>query len=151
MEEVTGKAISQGAKISHQLTTQGIESPVKRTELSNDEKIKRVTYHMSKVLETLDMDLDDESIKDTPLRVAKMYVLELFKGLNPENFPATTTFALKEQSEVYQKNIPFTSMCEHHLMPFHGVAHITYTCKDRVLGLSKLNRIVDYFAKRPQV
>lgn len=106
---------------------------------------------MTKILETLGMDLEDESIKDTPMRVAKMYVNEIFSGLNPENFPSITTFAMKEQSEVTQRNIPFTSMCEHHLMPFHGVADITYTCKDRVLGLSKLNRIVDYFAKWPQV
>ena len=104
---------------------------------------------MRAILETLDLDLEDDSIKDTPLRVAKMYVEELFKGLNIEEFPNTTSFSIKEQSEVQQKNIPFTSMCEHHLMPFHGVAHITYQSMNNVIGLSKLNRIVDYFAKRP--
>lgn len=81
---------------------------------------------MRNILETLDLDLDDESIKDTPNRVAKMYVNELFRGLKRENFPKITTFPLKESCEVTQRDIPFTSMCEHHLMPFYGVAHITY-------------------------
>lgn len=85
------------------------------------------------------------------MRVAKMYVNELFKGLNTEAFPNVTSFPLKEPCEVTQSNIPFTSMCEHHLMPFFGVAHITYLSKDKVIGLSKLNRIVDYYSKRPQV
>lgn len=119
--------------------------------ISKEQKIEHITQHMRGILSTLELDLQDESIRDTPRRVAKMYVNELFNGLNTEAFPSITSFALKDPTEVTQKDIPFTSMCEHHLMPFFGVAHITYFSQDRVIGLSKLNRIVEYYSKRPQV
>lgn len=119
--------------------------------MSKDQKIEKISHHMREILQTLDLDLEDESIRDTPRRVAKMYVNELFNGLNSEAFPSITTFPLKDPTEVTQKDIPFTSMCEHHLMPFFGVAHITYYSEERVIGLSKLNRIVEFYAKRPQV
>ena len=117
--------------------------------MSKDQKIEKITRNVREILQALDLDLEDESIKDTPRRVAKMYVNELFDGLNTEAFPSITTFTLKDPTEVTQRDIPFTSMCEHHLMPFFGVANITYFSKDRVIGLSKLNRIVDYYARRP--
>lgn len=94
--------------------------------MSKDQKIEKITRNVREILQTLDLDLEDESIKDTPRRVAKMYVNELFDGLNTEAFPSITTFTLKDPTEVTQKEIPFTSMCEHHLMPFFGAAHITY-------------------------
>jgi len=127
-----------------------VETPTKEEHtLSNKEKIEIITQNVRNILETLDLDLNDESLRDTPHRVAKMYVNELFKGLNSDEFPKITTFPLKESSEVTQRDIPFTSMCEHHLMPFFGFAHISYKSNDRVIGLSKLNRIVEFYSKRP--
>eukprot|EP00347_Sterkiella_histriomuscorum_P017962 403347314 len=140
------------SNISDILQAQQLETPMRETSImSREQKVQKIASHMAEILETLDLDLNDESIRDTPMRVAKMYVNELFNGMNTEAFPSITTFALKDPTEVTQNNIPFTSTCEHHLMPFFGVAHITYYSKDRVIGLSKLNRIVEFYAKRPQV
>ncbi len=102
-------------------------------------------------METLDLDIEDPGIQDTPLRVAKLYVDELCSGLDPKEFPKCTTFPLGESSIVFQKNIPFSSMCMHHFLPFTGHVHVGYKSTDRILGLSKLNRIVNYFSRRPQV
>ena len=102
-------------------------------------------------METMGIDLNDASVQKTPHRVAKMYVTELCAGLIPENFPACTTFPVASNSVVFQRDIPFTSMCEHHFLLFTGVAHIGYYSNGKVIGLSKLNRIVEYFGRRPQI
>ena len=97
------------------------------------------------------IDLKDPSVEKTPHRVAKMYVKELCSGLSADNFPACTTFPVTQNSVVFQRDIPFTSMCEHHFLLFSGVAHVGYFSNGKVIGLSKLNRIVEYFARRPQI
>jgi GTP cyclohydrolase I len=108
---------------------------------------------MEKILHTLGLDLNDESIRDTPMRVAKMYVQETFRGLDPANKPGTTLFTNTYQYNqmLVEKNITLYSTCEHHLVPIIGKAHVAYFSSGKVIGLSKLNRIVDYYAKRPQV
>jgi len=104
-------------------------------------------------MHTLGLDLTDDSLKGTPKRVAKMYVNELFSGLSPENKPSASTFENKYQygEMLVEKNITLYSQCEHHFLPIVGKAHVAYISQGRVIGLSKMNRIVDYFAKRPQV
>jgi len=99
------------------------------------------------------MDMTDDSLKGTPKRVAKAYVKELFGGLNPKNLPTSSTFDNKYQygEMLVEKNITVFSTCEHHLLPIYGKAHVAYFAKDRVVGLSKMNRIVDYYSRRPQV
>ncbi len=122
-------------------------------ELSDPEKIQIIRHHVQEILHTLGLDLSDESLKDTPLRVAKMYVTETFKGLNPSNRPESTLFTNQYQygQMLVEKNITLYSTCEHHLVPIIGKAHVAYYSSGKVIGLSKLNRIVDYFARRPQV
>ncbi|MBS9767905.1 MAG: GTP cyclohydrolase I FolE [Flavobacteriaceae bacterium] len=122
-------------------------------QLSDEEKIERIAENMKDILVTLGMDLTDDSLKGTPLRVAKAYVNELFGGLNPANMPKLSTFKNNYQygEMLVEKNIVVYSTCEHHLLPIVGRAHVAYISKGRVIGLSKMNRIVDYFAKRPQV
>ena len=102
---------------------------------------------------TLGLDLTDDSLKNTPARVAKMYVNEVFSGLNPKNKPAITLFENKYDYNqmLVEKNISLFSYCEHHFVPIIGKAHVAYISSGKVIGLSKLNRIVQYFAKRPQV
>lgn len=122
-------------------------------EKSDDEKIKNIQYHFSKIMEELGLDLTDDSLSGTPYRVAKMYVKELFYGLNPENRPRVSTFENKYEFQkiLVEQNITIDSACEHHFLPIVGTAHIGYIPKDRVVGLSKINRLVDYYAHRPQV
>lgn len=122
-------------------------------ELSDDQKIERITSSVRDILDTLGMDLEDDSLRGTPKRVAKAFVKELFAGLNPENKPSSSTFENKYQygEMLVEKNITLYSTCEHHLLPIVGKAHVAYVSNGRVVGLSKMNRIVDYFAKRPQV
>ncbi|MGB0177420.1 MAG: GTP cyclohydrolase I FolE [Owenweeksia sp.] len=120
---------------------------------SDDEKIEIIRGHFEKILNTIGMDLTDDSLKGTPLRVAKMFVKEIFGGLNPERKPSTSTFENKYQygEMLVEKNIVVYSTCEHHLLPIVGRAHVAYISNGTVIGLSKMNRIVDYYAKRPQV
>ncbi|RUA06590.1 MAG: GTP cyclohydrolase I FolE [Flavobacteriia bacterium] len=122
-------------------------------ELSDEEKIKSIEKNVAGILHTLGMDLTDDSLKGTPLRVAKMYVKEIFSGLHPQTRPKLSTFDnnYKYGEMLVEKNITLYSTCEHHLLPIVGKAHVAYISKGRVIGLSKMNRIVDYFAKRPQV
>jgi len=122
-------------------------------ELSPDEKIVIIQEHVKSILETLGMDLNDDSLRGTPLRVAKMYVNEIFGGLNPQKEPKASTFknSYKYGEMLVEKNITLYSTCEHHLLPIVGKAHVAYVSKGTVVGLSKMNRIVDYYAKRPQV
>lgn len=122
-------------------------------QLSDEEKIKSIQKNVAKILHTLGMDMTDDSLKGTPLRVAKMYVKEIFDGLHPETKPKLSTFDnnYKYAEMLVEKNITVYSTCEHHLLPIVGRAHVAYISKGKVIGLSKMNRIVDYFAKRPQV
>lgn len=133
----------------------GTETPMHENAfaLSDEEKVSRISAHFSEIMNLLGLDLSDDSLRGTPRRVAKMYVNEIFRGLNPANKPALTTFDNKYQYRrlVIERNIPLQSTCEHHFQPIFGVAHIAYIPNGRVIGLSKLNRIVDYFARRPQV
>lgn len=121
--------------------------------LSDDEKIERIKKDVESILNTLGMDLTDDSLKGTPNRVAKMFVKEMFGGLNPSKKPSSSTFdnKYKYNEMLVEKNIVVYSTCEHHLLPIVGRAHIAYISNGTVVGLSKMNRIVDYFAKRPQV
>ena len=120
---------------------------------SNDEKIIIIQEHVSTILETLGMDITDDSLKGTPLRVAKMFVNEIFGGLHPNKKPKASTFdnSYKYGEMLVEKNITLYSTCEHHLLPIIGKAHVAYVSNGTVVGLSKMNRIVDYYAKRPQV
>jgi GTP cyclohydrolase I len=120
---------------------------------TDEEKIAIIEPHFRAIMETLGMDLNDDSLRGTPLRVAKMYVKELFQGLNPANMPSMTLFENKFQYNemLVEKNINFYTNCEHHFVPFFGKAHVAYISSGKVIGLSKLNRLVEYFSKRPQV
>lgn len=121
--------------------------------LTDDEKIEKIKKDVENILQTLGMDLTDDSIKGTPNRVAKMFVKEIFGGLNPAKQPKASTFDnnYKYGEMLVEKNITVYSTCEHHLLPIIGRAHVAYISSGRVIGLSKMNRIVEYYAKRPQV
>jgi GTP cyclohydrolase IA len=123
------------------------------TELSDADKINAITFHFGKIMETLGLDLEDDSLKGTPARVAKMYVREIFSGLDPKAFPAISLFKNTYQYKemLVERDIQVYSYCEHHFVPFIGKAHVAYFPFEKVIGLSKLNRIVKYFATRPQV
>ncbi len=122
-------------------------------ELSDADKIERISRSVRDIMLTLGLDLDDDSLKGTPDRVAKMYVKEVFGGLHPDRRPKSSTFENKYKygEMLVEKNITVYSTCEHHLLPIVGRAHIAYISNGTVVGLSKMNRIVDYYAKRPQV
>ncbi|HEX8562840.1 MAG TPA: GTP cyclohydrolase I FolE [Flavobacterium sp.] len=122
-------------------------------DLPDDQKIELIRKDVENILLTLGMDLTDDSIKGTPNRVAKMFVKEIFGGLNPSRKPKASTFAnhYKYGEMLVEKNITLYSTCEHHLLPIIGRAHVAYISNGAVIGLSKMNRIVDFFAKRPQV
>lgn len=132
-----------------------LETPMKPDahKINNDEKKSIIAFHFREIMETLGLDLTDDSLKGTPERVAKMYIDEIFSGLNPENKPKITLFENKYRYNemLVEKNISFYSNCEHHFVPIVGKAHVAYISNGKVIGLSKLNRIVQYFAKRPQV
>ncbi|GGG55803.1 GTP cyclohydrolase I FolE [Bizionia arctica] len=121
--------------------------------LSGEEKIEIIKKDVKHIMETLGLDLTDDSLKGTPNRVAKMFVKELFSGLDPNQKPSASTFDNKYQygEMLVEKNITLYSTCEHHLLPIVGKAHVAYISNGTVVGLSKMNRIVDYYAKRPQV
>lgn len=121
--------------------------------LNDEEKIERISQNVRDIMLTLGLDLDDDSLKGTPDRVAKMYVREVFGGLHPDRRPKSSTFHNKYKygEMLVEKNITVYSTCEHHLLPIVGKAHIAYISNGSVVGLSKMNRIVDYYAKRPQV
>ncbi len=132
-----------------------VDTPMREDafEMSDDEKIAQIEYHFRQIMETLGLDLTDDSLKGTPKRVAKMYVKEIFSGLDPKNMPSVALFDNKYQYNemLVEKNISFYSNCEHHFVPIFGKAHVAYIANGQVIGLSKLNRIVQHFAKRPQV
>lgn len=133
----------------------GIETPLRQDafDLTDEEKKAKIEHHFREIMHTLGLDLTDDSLRGTPKRVAKMYVEEIFSGLNPANRPEIALFDNKYQYNgmLVEKNISFYSNCEHHFVPIMGKAHVAYISSGKVIGLSKLNRIVQYFAKRPQV
>lgn len=121
--------------------------------LGDEEKIKIISKHFREIMHTLGLDLKDDSLRGTPMRVAKMFVKEVFSGLNPDNKPAISLFDNKYRygQMLVEKNITLFSHCEHHFVPIVGKAHVAYVASGKVIGLSKLNRIVQYYAQRPQV
>lgn len=143
-----------GCKVHELLLEQNLETPFDPEDsLATEEKIIRIRHAFENILGALDMDLGDDSIQDTPKRVAKMYAEEIFYGLDYKNFPKCSTFQNKYKADemVCVRNILVRSVCEHHLVPFVGVAHIAYIPSKGIIGLSKFNRIVDFFCRRPQV
>ncbi|HJV19036.1 MAG TPA: GTP cyclohydrolase I FolE [Sediminibacterium sp.] len=122
-------------------------------EKTDAEKMKIIQEHFKSIMETMGLDLSDDSLKGTPRRVAKMFIQEIFSGLNPANKPSVALFdnKYKYNEMLVEKNISFYSNCEHHFVPIIGKAHVAYISSGKVIGLSKLNRLVEYFAKRPQV
>jgi len=133
----------------------GLETPMKADafKLSDTEKKQRIALLFEEIMDVMGLDLTDDSLKGTPDRVAKMYIDEIFSGLNPANKPKIALFDNKYQYNqmLVEKNITFYSNCEHHFVPIIGKAHVAYISSGKVIGLSKLNRIVQYYAKRPQV
>lgn len=121
--------------------------------LTDDEKIKEITFHFDKIMRLLGLNLSDDSLKDTPKRVAKMYVKELFAGLNPQNKPQISLFenSYGYKKMLVEKNITLYSNCEHHFVPIIGKVHVAYIPDSHVIGLSKINRLVQYYARQPQV
>lgn len=138
---------------NHLLTS--IQTPLRKDafEKTDAEKIENIQYHFKKIMEELGLDLTDDSLSGTPYRFAKMYVKELFYGLNPANKPRLSTFENKYSYKkmLVEQHITINSACEHHFLPITGYAHVGYIPKDKVVGLSKINRLVDYYARRPQV
>ena len=132
-----------------------IETPLRvdAFEKSDEEKIKNIQHHFKMIMREMGLDLTDDSLSGTPYRVAKMYVKELFYGLNPANKPKLSTFENKYgyKKMLVEENITIDSACEHHFLPIVGHAHVAYIPKDKVIGLSKINRLVNYYARRPQV
>ncbi len=122
-------------------------------EIDDEEKITRIEKHFREIMTILGLDLTDDSLNGTPRRVAKMYVKEVFSGLNPKNRPHARLFENKYNYDqmLVEKDITFYSHCEHHFVPIYGKAHVAYFSSGKVIGLSKINRIVQYFSKRPQV
>jgi GTP cyclohydrolase I len=133
----------------------GLKTPLKKDafKLSDTEKKERIAILFEEIMDVMGLDLTDDSLKGTPQRVAKMYIDEIFSGLNPKNKPKVALFDNKYQYNqmLVEKNITLYSNCEHHFVPIIGKAHVAYISSGKVIGLSKLNRIVQYYAKRPQV
>ena len=131
------------------------ETPLRKDafDLDDDSKVEKTEGHFKEIMQVLGLDLNDDSLKGTPRRVAKMYVKEVFSGLNPKNHPTARLFENKYNYDqmLVEKEITFYSHCEHHFVPIYGKAHVGYFSEGKVIGLSKINRIVQYYSKRPQV
>jgi len=142
-----------GYEVREYLIKKGVETPLVFVNLSRDEKVELISDNMKTIIEVLGLDTTDDSISGTADRVAKMYVDELCSGLNYSNFPTCTIFDNKMgyNQMVLQKDITFHSMCEHHFVNFHGLVQVAYIPNGNIVGVSKLNRIVNFFARRPQV
>jgi GTP cyclohydrolase I len=153
MSTVIDKELIELLGDNHQMTS--AETPLRKDafDKSDDEKMRVIENHFYSIMEELGLDMTDDSLKGTPHRVAKMFVQEIFSGLHPDNKPKVSVF---DNSYHYDKmlveaGISFNSTCEHHFLPIIGKAHIGYVSSGKVIGLSKLNRIVDYYSRRPQV
>lgn len=143
-----------GKQVNRYLIEKGVETPtIKNTTKSESLKVKQISKKFREIMKILNLDLEDDSLMDTPNRVAKMYVNETLWGLDYDNFPKIMTVDNKFQYDemIIEKNIKSMSMCEHHFVTIDGVCHIGYIPKSKVLGLSKLNRVVEFFSRRPQV
>ena len=142
-----------GQKVHEHLISVGVETPVVDNGLSRAEKIEKIEGHFDHIVTTLGLDLQDDSLMETPKRVAKMYVNEIFWGLDYDAFPKATVVENKMNYNemVVERNISVQSNCEHHFVVIDGLATVAYVPKEKVLGLSKINRIVEYFSKRPQI
>ena len=144
--EKKGPPVNGQAKIGVPVVTTAVE-------LSDHTKIDLLTEKFEEILQILGLDPEDDSLRETPRRIARMYINEIFKGLDPGNKPKLTLFENKYayHSPLLEMNIPFISFCEHHFVPITGIANLVYIPKNKVIGLSKLHRLVDYHARRPQV
>jgi GTP cyclohydrolase IA len=144
-----------GQRVHEHLVACGVETPLNKELLhvENKDKIEKVEYHFTEIWKAMGLDLNDDSLAETPKRMAKMWVLETMWGLLPENFPKCTTVDNKMHYDemVVERNINVQSQCEHHGVVIDGLATVGYIPKQKVLGLSKINRIVEYFSKRPQI
>ena len=142
-----------GQKVHEYLVSVGVETPVIDNGLSRKEKIQKIEDNFDEIVTTLGLDSKDDSIKDTPKRVAKMYVNEIFWGLDYASFPKITVVENKMQYNemIVEKGISVQSFCEHHFVNIDGLATVAYIPKNKVLGISKMNRIVEYFSRRPQI
>jgi GTP cyclohydrolase I len=144
-----------GREIREYLISQKVETPIisGKVDASNNEKIAVIEQHFTGIYDVLGMDLANDSLSETPSRIAKMFVLESFYGLKEENFPKCTTVANEMEYDelVVEKHVKVVSQCEHHNQTFNGTATVGYIPKNRVLGLSKIPRIVEYFCRRPQI
>ncbi|MCL2916364.1 GTP cyclohydrolase I FolE [Shewanella corallii] len=147
-------ALSEAAsQVQAALLERGLETPMTPNTLSSDERKVKIEEHMRAIMELMSLDLSDDSLMETPKRVAKMYVDEIFSGLDYSNFPKITVIDNKMQFDemVRVQDISVTSTCEHHLVTIDGVATVAYLPRTKIIGLSKINRIVRFFAQRPQV
>lgn len=141
----------------HPIDTKTIEQVkpalFRNDELTDEGKIQKIQYHFTRILQTLGLDIDSDGLRDTPQRVARMYVNELCSGLSPDNLPEITLFdnTQRYKEMLIEKNITLYSLCEHHFLPMFGTVHVAYFPGDKIIGLSKLNRLVKFFASKPQV
>ncbi len=144
-------AFSESDQVFHPNSSTPLRSDA--FELSAEEKMDQIEEHFRAIMDVMGLDLEDDSLADTPRRVAKMFVKEIFTGLDPANKPNVSLFENKYQYRqmLLERDIKVHSFCEHHFLPIYGVAHVAYLPNRHVIGLSKLNRIVDYYARRPQV
>ena len=142
-----------GRRVHEYLVSVGVETPTKESTLDRKEKIDIIESKFTDIMRVLGLDLDDDSLIETPKRVAKMYVNEIFWGLDYEAFPKCTTVdnKMNYNEMVVERNVNVQSNCEHHFVVIDGLATVAYVPKQKVLGLSKINRIVEYFSKRPQI
>lgn len=142
-----------GRKVHEHLVKCGVETPTIDTGIDRKDKIDVIEKHFTEIMKTLGLDLSDDSLVETPKRVAKMYVNEIFWGLDYEAFPKCTTVdnKMKYDEMVVERNVNVQSNCEHHFVIIDGLATVAYIPNNKVLGLSKINRIVEYFSKRPQI
>lgn len=152
MKSVDKKNLNETEQ-AHDILSHVLASPMIDSGLSNDEKIEKIHHHFSKIMQVLGLDLSDDSLKETPKRIAKMYVNEVFGGMSPENFPKMTIIENKMQYDqmVCVQDIEVMSVCEHHFQPIDGYATVAYIPNKNVVGLSKINRVVEFFSRRPQV
>lgn len=157
--KVNGYAPTNGADLVEEMgdmhAATSVDTPLRADafDRSDEEKMEIISEHFRQIMETLGLDLSDDSLNGTPRRVAKMFVKEIFGGLNPESKPAISLFENKfgYRQMLVEKGIQVQSFCEHHFLPIYGKCHIAYIANGKVIGLSKLNRIVEHFARRPQV
>ncbi len=144
-----------GVKIQEHLIKCGVQTPIdiNLLRIENKDKIEKIEKHFTEIWKTMGLNMSDDSLSETPKRMAKMWVLETMWGLIPENFPKCTTVdnKMKYDEMVIERNVNVQSNCEHHGVVIDGLATVGYIPKEKVLGLSKINRVVEYFSKRPQI